>query len=193
VAEVVNKELVLGGARSGKSRWAEARAQQWLAQTGHPATLLATAQAGDAQMAERIARHRADRAQRVPGLATLELPAPPQALVQALHGHGAENHLLVVDCLTLWLTQLRMPLTGPAPDAAACEQAESALLQAVADCRSPLVLVSNEIGLGVLPLSPQAREVVDALGRLHQRLARLCGRVTLLVAGLPLVLKEQNA
>lgn len=176
-------ELILGGARSGKSRCAEARAAAWLAQPGHRATLLATAEAGDDEMQARIAQHRADRAARVPRLSTREEPlALPEALEAA-----EPTHLLVVDCLTLWLTNLHLPLHGtPLADAQAREHA---LLTALAAARGPVVLVSNEIGLGVMPVSREARQFVDALGRLHQRVAALCARVTLMVAGIEMPVK----
>ena len=176
-------ELILGGARSGKSRCAEQRAAAWLRRPGHGALLVATALAGDDEMRERIARHRSDRARRVPALATREVPlALPEALQQA----GPEQ-LLVVDCLTLWMTNLHMPLHGgPLRDAPA---RESALLAALAAARCDVVLVSNEIGLGVMPLSPEARRFVDTLGRLHQQVAALCERVTLMVAGLEWTVK----
>src|SRR5881392_4119496 len=104
-------ELILGGQRSGKSRCAERRAAEWLATPGRSAVLLATAQAGDDEMRERIARHRADRGRRVPGLATDEVPLE---LASALRRHSAPQYLVVIDCLTLWLTNLLMPLHGDA-------------------------------------------------------------------------------
>lgn len=161
------------------------RAAAWLAAApGNEALLIATALAGDDEMAARIARHRADRAQRVPGLRTLEVP---RALPQALREGAAPQRLLVVDCLTLWLTQWMMPPPGwPAGDPA---DALDDLVAAAQQTQGPLVLVSNEIGLGVLPVSREARAVVDELGRLHQQLARHCARVTLMVAGLELTLK----
>ncbi len=186
--------FILGGARSGKSRRAEALAATWLAAAPqHQAVLLATAWAGDGdgivdpEMAQRIHRHRVDRAARVPALATVEVPL---ALAAALRAQGAPQRLLVVDCLTLWLTQCLMPIAGPGMDEAAWDAEEAALLQALRDSASPVVLVSNEIGLGVLPLSREARHFVDTLGRLHQRVAAQCSQVTLMVAGLPLHLKE---
>ncbi len=182
---VLVRQLLLGGARSGKSRRAEQLAAEWLSMPGHEARLLATAWAGDAEMAARIARHRADRALRVPALDCDEVPIE---LPQAIHRHAAPQRLLVVDCLTLWLTQCRMPPPGqPVQDAA---RLEHDLVEAVARAAGPLILVSNEIGLGVLPMAREAREAVDALGRLHQRLAAVCERVTLMVAGLPLTLKD---
>ncbi len=184
--------LILGGARSGKSRRAEALAATWLAAAPqHQAVLLATAWVGDgigdSEMALRIHRHQVDRAARVPALATVEVPL---ALPAALRAQGAPQRLLVVDCLTLWLTQCLMPIAGPGMDEAAWDAEEAALLQALRDSASPVVLVSNEIGLGVLPLSREARHFVDTLGRLHQCVAAQCSQVTLMVAGLPLHLKE---
>ena len=116
---VTGCELILGGQKSGKSRRAESLAAAWLAGlavNGVPrqATFIATAQPWDAEMQQRIARHQADRALRVPGMATLEEPV---ALAQAIARLSAPHHLLVVDCLTLWLTNLLMP--ADAGDAAA--------------------------------------------------------------------------
>lgn len=172
-------ELILGGAKSGKSRTAEARAAAWLqAQAGRSAVLLATALPGDGQMAERIARHRADRAARVPDLQTVEAP---HRLGATLQGLAAPNRLLLVDCLTLWLTQCLLPPPGhEAPD---WPGEQSGLLEAMDAATGPIVLVSNEIGLGVMPLSREARACVDALGGLHQAVAARCRRVTLMVAG----------
>jgi adenosylcobinamide kinase / adenosylcobinamide-phosphate guanylyltransferase len=181
---MVAHELILGGARSGKSRCAEQRAADWLRVPGHSALLIATALAADAEMAARIARHRADRAERVPALFTLELPLH---LAQAVADHAAPQRLLVIDCLTLWLTQMLMPPPGHAPCDA--DGAQTALLHALAAASGPVVLVSNEIGLGVMPVSAEARAVVDALGRLHQRVAKACARVTLMVAGIDVPVK----
>jgi adenosylcobinamide kinase/adenosylcobinamide-phosphate guanylyltransferase len=180
-------ELILGGARSGKSRTAEGRAAAWLkADRAHRATLIATAVAGDGEMAAAILRHRSDRAARAPGLATLEVPL---ALPDALLAHSTPQHLLVVDCLTLWLTQCLLPHEGPALDDAAWGQAQQALLEALQVCPGPVVLVSNEIGLGVMPMSREARACVGALGRLHQQVSERCTRVTLMVAGCELPVK----
>ncbi|MDP4300598.1 bifunctional adenosylcobinamide kinase/adenosylcobinamide-phosphate guanylyltransferase [Leptothrix discophora] len=180
--------LILGGQKSGKSRAAEARAAAWLgadrSPAGQRATLLATAWPGDDEMRLRIARHQADRAERVPGLATQELAGD---LAQALQALSTPDHLLVVDCLTLWLTQLTMPPPGlPVQDA---EAAIDRLCAALPALPGPVVLVSNEIGLGVMPLGAETRRFLDALGLLDQRVAALCSQVTLRVAGLPLHLK----
>ncbi|HEU4459889.1 MAG TPA: bifunctional adenosylcobinamide kinase/adenosylcobinamide-phosphate guanylyltransferase [Methylibium sp.] len=180
-------ELILGGQKSGKSRCAEQRALQWLA-AGAPreALLIATALAGDAEMRERIERHRADRAARVPALAAIEAP---HALPEALRAHGAAQRLLVVDCLTLWLTQCLLPPPGHAA-ASDGEAAADALLAALRAAPGPVVLVSNEIGLGGIAMGREARRFADALGRLHQRVAEVCARVTLMVAGLAMTVKE---
>jgi adenosylcobinamide kinase/adenosylcobinamide-phosphate guanylyltransferase len=181
-------ELILGGQKSGKSRCAEQRAADWLRAGGErEALLIATALAGDAEMGERIARHRAERASRVPRLQTIEVP---HALPQAVAEHAAPQRLLLVDCLTLWLTQLRMPLGGGALSEAACDERQAALCRALRDAAGPVVLVSNEIGFGLAPLGREARAFVDALGVLHQRVAAVCGRVTLMVAGIEMAVKR---
>jgi adenosylcobinamide kinase/adenosylcobinamide-phosphate guanylyltransferase len=189
MAEMARSELVLGGQRSGKSRRAESLAQRWLADsTARRAVLLVTGEPGDAEMRERIARHQADRARRAPGLTTVEAPL---ALADALRHHSEAQTLVVVDCLTLWLTRLMMPLDpGQTWDEPAVNAASEALCQAIADAPGPVVLVGNEIGLGVIPIGSEVRRFVDALGRLNQRMAARCERVTLMVAGLPLTLKE---
>lgn len=180
-------ELILGGARSGKSRRGELCARAWLAKSPHhQALLLATAWAGDDEMAARIARHRVDRAERVPALATLEVP---RGLPHAVAAHSAPQRLLVVDCLTLWVSQCLMPPPGePAQD---LDAERAALLAALDAAPGPVVLVSNEIGQGVMPMQREVRQVVDALGALHQAVAARCPRVTLMVAGLPLSVKQE--
>ena len=176
-------ELILGGAKSGKSACAEGRAAAWMAQGGD-ALLLATALAGDEEMRQRIARHRQDRALRAPGLQTEEVGA---ALGAAILAHSQPQRLLVVDCLTLWLTQLMLPPPGVRPGDVQTET--SALLQALHQAAGPVVLVSNEIGLGVMPMSREARACVDALGELHKAVARASARLTLMVAGHELKVK----
>lgn len=184
-------ELILGGQKSGKSRRAELLARDWLAQSAaHRALLIATAEPWDAEMRERIARHQRDRAGRVPGLATLE---EPRDLAGALARHGRADTLIVVDCLTLWLTNWLMPAQDERKQrqALALEwQAQSALfLEAIRQTPGPVVLVGNEIGLGVIPMGREVRAFVDALGLLNQQAAQACERVTLMAAGLPLTLK----
>lgn len=183
-------ELLLGGARSGKSRAAEQRAAAWLASdTAHRATLIATALPGDDEMAQRIERHRADRAIRVPALACVEAP---QALGETIRRLACPGRLLVVDCLTLWLTQCLMPPTGALMQATDWPEHQASLIDAMRDSVSPLVLVSNEIGMGVMPMSREARACVDALGHLHQAVAAHCARVTLMVAGCELRVKGER-
>jgi len=180
-------ELILGGQRSGKSRCAESRAAAWLVQPGHEALLLATALSGDDEMRSRIAFHRRDRAQRVPALSVIELPRP---LAQAVREHSTARRLLVVDCLTLWLANLLMPLQGGALDDSVWAARRAALCDALFEASGPVLLVSNEIGLGIAPLTPQARRYVDELGRLHQDLAALCANVALMGAGIELPVKR---
>ncbi|WP_342617745.1 bifunctional adenosylcobinamide kinase/adenosylcobinamide-phosphate guanylyltransferase [Rhodoferax sp. GW822-FHT02A01] len=196
---IAHSELILGGQRSGKSRRAEMLARQWLdADPAHQAVLIATAQPWDAEMQQRIARHQADRAARVPGMRTVEEPVN---LAEALAQQAQPQTLVVVDCLTLWLTNLRMPPTANEAavghgdvqadhDAQAEERHIANLLAAIAQAKGPVVLVGNEIGLGVIPMGAQVRSFVDALGRLNQEVARECKRVTLMAAGLPLTLKD---
>lgn len=180
-------ELILGGARSGKSRCAEQRALRWLqADRSHRATLLATALAADDEMRARIERHRADRAARVPAMATVEAPAQLGATLERLAEPG---RLLLVDCLTLWLTQCLLPPPGVTPELPWAQELQ-ALLAALHRSVSPVVLVSNEIGLGPMPAAPEARAAVDALGQLHQAVAARCRRVTLMVAGCELQVKD---
>ena len=180
-------ELILGGQRSGKSRGAEARAAAWLAHSGHAAVLLATALAGDDEMRARIARHQSDRARRVAGLATVEVP---RDLAAALQAHTAPHRLVLVDCLSLWLTNLLMPIEGDALTDAALGEARDGLCDTLAAASGPVVLVSNEVGLGITPLTREARRFVDELGRLHQVVAAVCANVTLMVAGVEMPVKR---
>jgi adenosylcobinamide kinase/adenosylcobinamide-phosphate guanylyltransferase len=188
---IARSTFILGGQRSGKSRRAELLASDWLAAApGHRAVMIATGQAWDDEMRERIARHQADRAERVPGMVTVE---EPLALAGALRQHSDARTLVVVDCLTLWLTNLMMPADpARALDEPAVIAAGDALCAAVAAAPGPVVLVGNEIGLGVIPLGREVRAFVDALGRLNQRVAASCPRVTLMAAGLSLTLKDET-
>jgi adenosylcobinamide kinase/adenosylcobinamide-phosphate guanylyltransferase len=187
-------EFILGGQKSGKSRRAEQRAIDWLAEApaARRAVLIATAQALDDEMRERIVRHQADRARRVPALRTVEEPVE---LARAIVSESAPETLVVVDCLTLWLTNLLMPLRSEAakPSTRTPSAHVSMLLIALREARGPVVLVGNEIGLGVIPLGRETRAFVDTLGRMNQDVAAACGRVTLMVAGLPLTLKAPGA
>ena len=189
MTQVVRSEFILGGQKSGKSRRAESLAQHWL--TGAPqrsALLIATAQAFDDEMRLRIERHRQDRLVRVPGMKTIE---EPLALAATIKAFSHPDTLIVIDCLTLWLTaQLMPPKTDLVATASARWQTLATdLCSSIAQARGPLVLVGNEIGLGVIPLGHEVRAFVDALGLLNQMVAATCVRVTLMSAGLPLNLK----
>ena len=182
-------ELVLGGQRSGKSRCAEARALAWLAAPGHSAVLLATALGGDDEMRERIRRHQQDRARRVPDLAAEEVP---RELARALDFHSAPGHLVVIDCLTLWLTNLLLPIGGAGLDPAACDAARSGLCTALQRASGPVLQVSNQVDMSVTPVSAEARRFVDELGWLHPAVAAQCASVTLMVAGIELPVKREG-
>ena len=192
---IARSELILGGQKSGKSRRAEQLARHWLDQSStHRAVFLATAQPWDDEMRQRIARHQSDRAERVPGMVTVEEPLDVAA---ALCRHSTAQTLVVVDCLTLWLTNWTMPVGDsleefkPNHPLAHDWQAQLALFLGAIECApGPVVLVGNEIGLGVIPLGREVRAFVDALGLLNQQAAQTCQRVTLMAAGLPLSLKE---
>lgn len=163
--------LVLGGARSGKSRHAEALIEA----AGLGCTYIATAQALDDEMRRRIAAH---RAQRPAHWITIEAPLE---LAAALAGHTPDRPLLV-DCLTLWLSNVLLAERDVETDT-------RALLAALRACRAPVVCVSNEVGLGIVPDNRLARAFRDAQGTLNQRLAALADRVVLMTAGQPTVVK----
>lgn len=175
--------FVLGGARSGKSAYAE----QLAASSGRAVTYVATARIGDDEFAARIAHH---RARRPAGWALVEAPVE---LAQALLRLDDPDACVLVDCLTLWLANLLCPADGAPVDPALYEARVAELEAALGVTRARLIVVSNEIGLGVVPLGAETRRYVDELGRLNQRIAALATRVTLLVAGLPLDLKHGRA
>lgn len=169
--------LIVGGQRSGKSGQAEKLALQWLSQgADRRVKVVATASAWDDEMRERIARHQADRPS---GMVTVE---EPLWLSRTLLEHAEPGCLLLVDCLTLWLTNWLMPMHGPS-DRQAWAQERQAMLDVLADLSSPVVLVSNEVGWGVVPLPAEVRAFVDELGWLNQDVARRCDQLTLMVAG----------
>ncbi|MBP0617299.1 bifunctional adenosylcobinamide kinase/adenosylcobinamide-phosphate guanylyltransferase [Jiella mangrovi] len=165
--------FVLGGARSGKSAFAEGL----VGQSGRAKVYVATGRAFDTEMQARIARHQADRGE---GWTTIEAPLD---LVGALRRETLPNRMVLVDCLTLWVTNLMM--------AGSDIEAECAEL---IDCLGeglpgPVVLVSNEVGLGIVPENRMAREFRDHAGRLHQQIAAVAETVTFVAAGLPMKLK----
>lgn len=163
--------LVVGGARSGKSAFAEGL----VTATDRPRRYIATAEAWDDEMRDRIARHRADRG---PGWITDEAPLD---LVTALASARAEEAVLV-DCATLWLTNHLLADHDLAAESAS-------LLAGLAACAAPVVIVSNETGWGIVPENALARRFRDEQGRLNQRLARQADLAVTVIAGLPLVLK----
>ncbi|HEU0223597.1 MAG TPA: bifunctional adenosylcobinamide kinase/adenosylcobinamide-phosphate guanylyltransferase [Paracoccaceae bacterium] len=163
--------LVLGGARSGKSRFAEGLVQA----TGLGLCYVATAEARDAEMEERITRHRARRGD---AWRTVEAPLEPGGAVT----RAGTREAVLVDCLTLWLANLM--LAGRDPEAEA-----EALAGILRTARGPVALVSNEVGLGLVPETPLGRAFRDAQGILNQRMAAEADLVVFMAAGLPLVLK----
>lgn len=169
-------ELILGGARSGKSRLAERLARD----SGLAVTYVATSQALDGEMGERIAQHRARRPTH------WSLVEEPLALAGVLRQQADAGRCLLVDCLTLWLTNLLM-----LDDPLRLADERDALLACLAELPGRVLLVSNETGLGVVPLGELSRRYVDEAGWLHQALGERCERVVFTVAGLPLILKGE--
>lgn len=182
--------FIIGGQKSGKTAYAENLAAQWLQHNPqHQAIYCATAMAHDDAMQARIAQHQQLRQQRVPAMDTIELAQLPQHDVAAwLRTQNNPHTAIVLDCLSMWLVHIMMPPN--AQHHSAPQSAIDNLLQAVAHCPAKLYIVGNEIGLGVIPMGAETRAFVDALGGLNQRMAALCGQVTLVCAGLPLALKK---
>jgi adenosylcobinamide kinase / adenosylcobinamide-phosphate guanylyltransferase len=164
--------FVLGGARSGKSRFAQARAEALAGEL----VFVATAQALDAEMADRIAHHRADRGAR---WRTIEAPLDLAAVIEA---ESAPDKVLLIDCLTLWASNLIFAEC----DAPACI---AALTAAIGRCEARLLLVANEIGLGIVPDNPLSRQFRDLAGQINQAVAAVAEEVVFVAAGLPLRLK----
>lgn len=182
-ASAPQHHLILGGQRSGKSRQAERLAQAWLnGAAGREVAVLATALPSDDEMQARIERHRQDRPA---GFITVE---EPHELGHALRQASLPERLVVVDCLTLWLTNVLMPAVhgdaGHAPGRS-WEALRSELLSVLPSLPGPVVLVSNEIGWGVIPMGAVVRQFVDELGRLNQDVSQCCGHITLMAAGQP--------
>lgn len=171
-------DLILGGARSGKSRLAEQQASA----TGLPVVYIATATAGDDEMSARIAHH---RHRRPSDWISVE---EPLALADCLKAHDDEGVVLLVDCLTLWTCNALF-----ASDAETWPRERNALLDILPTLVSRVIMVSNETGLGIVPMGAETRRYVDEIGRLHQDIATLAQRVTLVVAGLPMTLKGNPA
>lgn len=168
------RSLILGGVRSGKTRHAQSLAEA----SGLAVIYVATAEAGDGEMADRIARHRADRP------AQWQLVEEPLALASTLVEIAAPGRCILVDCLTLWLSNLLLHDDGRRLPAE-----RDALLATLPILPGEIILVGNETGLGVVPMGELSRRYCDEAGWLHQALAAQCERVVFTVAGLPMLLK----
>ena len=178
--------LVLGGARSGKSRWAEGITHSISQQaSGAPLRYVATATAGDDEMAARIIRHQKDRSEKYDQQWSLtEEPFDLSSVIETAN----ENDVMLIDCLTLYLTnwlctEQRFP---------AWQEEKSRFIQALQSTSAAIVLVSNEVGSGVVPMGELSRQFVDEAGWLNQAVADMSDHVTLVVAGCPLALKRQG-
>ncbi len=166
------KILILGGARSGKSAYAESLAEGWTGERVY----IATAQAHDEEMAERINAHRLRRGEEWKTVGTvLDLPG-------ALSKEASRDNFILIDCLTLWLTNVLLAERDAG-------RAVDELIGALGDAPGKIVLVSNEVGLGIVPGNALARRFRDVAGKANQRVARQADEVVLIAAGLPMVLK----
>lgn len=170
-------QLILGGARSGKSRLAEQTAKE----TGLSVIYIATAQALDAEMQQRIAHHQQQRPDH------WQVLEEPIYLADRLLQCDQANQLILVDCLTLWLTNLLL-----AEDAGMQQQQMQKLFEVLPQLQSQIILVSNETGLGVVPMGEISRRFVDEAGRLHQTLGQVANKVMFCVAGFPMILKDEK-
>lgn len=166
--------FVLGGARSGKSRYAQARAEAFAGKL----LFIATAQAFDAEMTDRIAQHRADRGAR---WATVEAPLDLAGAIAT----AAPDTILLIDCLTLWASNLMFAERDIAHET-------EKLVAVIRTARSPLILVANEVGLGIVPDNALARRFRDAAGLINQAVAAAADEAVMMVAGLPLWLKNSG-
>ena len=172
------KTLILGGVRSGKSRYAGELA----AAHGRAVTVIATGAAQDEEMAARIEAHRASRP------AQWSVVEEPLRLAAALRTAAAPSGVIVVDCLTLWLSNLLC-----LEDEDLLRRESASLIDTLPMLGTDCILISNEVGFGIIPASALARRFGDEAGALHQRLAQLCDRVILMVAGLPVTLKTADS
>lgn len=168
------RSLILGGVRSGKSRHAQSLAEA----SGLAVVYIATATAEDVEMQARIEKHRVERP------AGWTLVEEPVALAKALQQYAAQDRCLIVDCLTLWLTNLLLLENG-----AELERQREALLKITGALPGHIIFVSNEVNMGVVPMGQLSRRFCDEAGLLHQALAAQCQQVVLMVAGLPLQIK----
>jgi adenosylcobinamide kinase/adenosylcobinamide-phosphate guanylyltransferase len=170
--------LILGGARSGKSAYAEKIATE----SDLTVTYIATAQVYDREFGERVAHHKSRRPKH---WKTIEVPHQLAATLQA---EASPNHCLIVDCLTLWLAQC-ICLECTPPEGVDWQAERAALLTALPSLPGRIIFVSNEVGMGIVPLGEINRQFQDEAGRLNQAVAALCNEVFFVAAGLPLKLK----
>ena len=173
------QHLVLGGARSGKSHYAE----QLALATQKEVIYIATGTAGDEEMQQRIEKHQSDRPQH---WQTIE---EPMLLADTLERYANTQHCLLVDCLTLWLSNVLFDAQGNYQEDVFLQQ-KQALLNELPYIQADIIFVSNEVGSGIVPMDSMSRRFVDEAGRLHQQLAQLCTHVTLVTAGIALPLKQ---
>ena len=171
-----SKTLILGGARSGKSRYAEELAKA----TKKKRIYIATATVFDDEMQQRVEQHKKDRQNQ-----HWETIEEPLALAAAIKQNDQYEHVILVDCLTLWLNNLLAE-----KDQSRLQTEVAALLDCLKDIKGNIIFVSNEVGQGIIPLGELTRKFVDETGRLHQQLAQQVDHVVLMVAGLPLMVKE---
>lgn len=174
------KQLIVGGARSGKSRLAQAYAKDWQARTKGEVIVIATAEVSDGTMAKRIAHHKMNRP------AHWQLIETKLMLTDKLRQHSKDNNLILVDCLTLWLANVQLSILD-------WETVKQSLLDCIMTLPGEVILISNEVGQGVVPLGELSRTFVDESGWLHQSLAQRVDQMTYVIAGLPLVLKTTRS
>lgn len=173
------KTLIIGGIKSGKSRHAEKLAGE----SGKSVTVIATALAGDEEMQKRIARHKASRP---PEWRVIETPLSLSDSLNALQNTPQiESDYIIIDCLTLWITQLLCSDYAPQRQ----QEEIDSFVRALTQFRGELTMVSNETSMGIIPTDPLSRRYCDAIGILHQRIASEADSVLLMVAGLPLIVK----
>lgn len=171
------KHLILGGARSGKSRFAERTTKQLASHQNKQLIYIATATADDQEMAERIKKHQQDRTQ------DWQLKEHPTKLAAAIE-KSTDQQSILVDCLTLWLSNCLHQNIW--------QEEKDAFLNALKQCPCDVVLVSNEVGSGIIPMGELSRQFVDESGWLHQQLADICTDVSMVVAGLAMPLKSSE-
>lgn len=173
------QHLILGGARSGKSQYAEQLAQA----SNKQVIYIATGAAGDEEMQERIKKHQTERPR------YWETIEEPMLIADVISQNAGNYNYLLVDCLTLWLNNILFDSLGNYQEDIFLQQ-KQALLEILPGLETDIAFVSNEVGLGIVPMDKMSRRFIDEAGRLHQQLAKICSHVTLVTAGLPQALKH---